>query len=97
VAGECGGFGGFLSMAASRFPGKVAPQPFATTAVFLPGGIVGGGGQAGRLRRAFLSVAALRFAGKVALGLGLGFTGVTKSVLTLHSSGTGRMRSLYGL
>ena len=35
--------------------------------------------------------------GKVALGLAHSFTGVTKSVLTLHSSGTGRMRSLCGL
>jgi len=53
---------GFLSVAASRFPGRVAPQPFATTAV-LPGGIVGGDSQAGRLRQAFLFVAVLRFAG----------------------------------
>lgn len=34
--------------------------------------------------------------GKVAL-LGRGFTSAAKSILTLHSSGTGRMRSLYGL
>jgi hypothetical protein len=35
--------------------------------------------------------------GKVTLGLGRSFTSVPVSVLTLHSSGTGRMRSLHGL
>jgi len=35
--------------------------------------------------------------GKVTLGLGRGFTSAPVSVLTLHSRGTGRMHTLYGL
>jgi hypothetical protein len=52
---------GFLSVAASRFPGKVAPQPFATTAVLTGRSSSAVARQAGWLRRAFLPVAVSRF------------------------------------
>ena len=112
----------FLSVAVSCFPGKVAPQPFATTAVLTRSSAESQypRGSPGRLffqglfvgRGVWLSVATAKRGGlgrlfcpwlvcvsrcKVALGLGRSFTGITKSVLTLHSSGTGRMRALYGL